>query len=167
MAPVAREGAEYEYDVCLTLNADHKAVVSKTRCKLLDEQVIPLITEKLGETLRAWLESGEAAIVQPAAPASEVAPATTTTASPSVRSAAAPAVTAPASRTGENASATAERDAVGLTAELSAAADKPALDKVVDKIAAAVKSGKVDAAERKQLLALYTQRNNAVASRAA
>jgi len=167
MAPVAREGAEYEYDVCLTLNADHKAVVSKTRCKLLDEQVIPLITEQLGAVLRVWLESGEAVIVSTATPASEAAPATTTTASPSVRSAAAPEATAPASKTGESQSATAERDAVILAKELSAADDKPALDKVVDKIAAAVKSGKVDAAERKQLLALYTQRNNAVASRAA
>jgi len=60
MAPVQREGMEYEYDVALDLDLDHLLMVTKTRCEALDRWVLrpPHNVEKLGEILRAWLSDG-------------------------------------------------------------------------------------------------------------
>jgi hypothetical protein len=74
MAPVQRDGLEYEFDVVIDLSADCSALVTKTRCSALTGGAYELITEALGETLRTWLTDG-APMQQPkpAAPATKPA----------------------------------------------------------------------------------------------
>jgi KaiC/GvpD/RAD55 family RecA-like ATPase len=55
LAPVQREGVEYEFDVVGDLNLDHDLVVSKTRCSILAGKIIPRPGAALGETLQGWL----------------------------------------------------------------------------------------------------------------
>jgi hypothetical protein len=158
MAPVAREGAEYEYDLCFSVAANHHAVVTKTRCDLLDEKTFPLLTENVGETLRKWLESGVAAPPAPKMPpeavkeASPPAPA----APPAVQSL--PSIPLPASMK----EAMTERLAVEFGRQIDEAATVAALAGVVSVIAAAVKAGKVTPEERMALAARHAQRKAAL-----
>lgn len=64
MAPVQRDGLEYEFTVVLDVNADHIASASKDRTSLFDGQWFK-ITPKTGETLKAWL-AGAVALPTPA-----------------------------------------------------------------------------------------------------
>ncbi len=66
MAPIQREGMEYEFDVVGDLDIDHTLVVSKTRCKALDGQVIRKPGRELAAIIKAWLTDG--APVAPPAP---------------------------------------------------------------------------------------------------
>lgn len=59
LAPVQRDGMEYEFTVFLDVAADHTAQASKDRTSLLDGQIFK-ITPKHGQLLREWLESGVA-----------------------------------------------------------------------------------------------------------
>lgn len=56
MAPIFREGGEYEFDVVGELTLDHTMVISKTRCRELDEAVIEKPGAALAEMLQRWLE---------------------------------------------------------------------------------------------------------------
>lgn len=60
MAPVQRDGMEYEFDVVADLSVDHSLVISKTRCSALDGAVIRLPGKEIADTLRAWLTDGVA-----------------------------------------------------------------------------------------------------------
>lgn len=68
MAPVFREGFEYEMTVFLELSHDHYASVTKDRTALLDGQLFKPTVE-IGEKLLAWLEKGaeldNSPIIQP------------------------------------------------------------------------------------------------------
>lgn len=55
MAPVQREGMEYEFSVCFDLDKNHNAHPSKDRTGLFDGKVIPM-TEQVGADLKNWLE---------------------------------------------------------------------------------------------------------------
>lgn len=57
-APVQREGMEYEFDVCGEIDLDHNYVVSKSRCRDVDGQLIHKPGESFGAKLAAWLSSG-------------------------------------------------------------------------------------------------------------
>jgi hypothetical protein len=57
MAPVQREGMEYEFTVMLDIDMSHVASSSKDRTRLFDGQLFK-IERKHGETLRQWLETG-------------------------------------------------------------------------------------------------------------
>ena len=58
LAPVQREGMDYEFTVVLELDQQrHMAQASKDRTSLFDGQIF-LVTEGTGTTLRAWLEEG-------------------------------------------------------------------------------------------------------------
>jgi hypothetical protein len=57
MAPVQREGMEYEFTVMLDVDMNHIASASKDRTSLFDGQFFK-IEHKTGETLLKWLESG-------------------------------------------------------------------------------------------------------------
>ena len=56
MAPVQRDGVEYEFDVIGDLNPDNEMVVTKTRCPQLNGQVIKCAGKGVAETLSTWLE---------------------------------------------------------------------------------------------------------------
>ena len=66
MAPVQRDGMDYEFGVVFDLSANHSAQVSKDRTSLFDGRVFQLSRET-GETLRAWLETGAEPPAPPAA----------------------------------------------------------------------------------------------------
>lgn len=55
MAPVQREGAEYEYDVLLEMNMDNEAIVSKSRCSELSGRVIAKPGAQVAKILADWL----------------------------------------------------------------------------------------------------------------
>ena len=55
MAPIQRDGFEYEFDVFLDMDIDNNGVVSKTRCSALTGQVISKPGEQLANTLKEWL----------------------------------------------------------------------------------------------------------------
>lgn len=58
MAPVQREGMEYEFTVMLDVDMQHVASASKDRTSLFDGRYFK-ITEDTGKELLAWLETGE------------------------------------------------------------------------------------------------------------
>ena len=58
MAPVQRDGLEYEVDVYGDLTADNTLLVGKTRCPALHGQVIDHPGVALAATLLQWV-SGE------------------------------------------------------------------------------------------------------------
>ncbi len=71
MAPVTREGAEYEFDVVLDMDLEHVGIVSKSRCKALADKIFRLPGEELAKQLLAWLDSGAPAPEPPPQPPSQ------------------------------------------------------------------------------------------------
>lgn len=59
MAPVQREGLEYEFDVFLDMDVDNNAIVTKTRCPALTGEVFSKPGKAIADILGAWLSSGE------------------------------------------------------------------------------------------------------------
>jgi hypothetical protein len=66
LAPIQRDGLEYEMDVVADVTLEHDLMVSKTRCKALDKAVFRCAGEDVAGILKAWLSDG--------APASERVP---------------------------------------------------------------------------------------------
>lgn len=58
MAPVQREGMDYEFSVVLDIDQNHTASASKDRTGLFDGRYFK-ITRETGSELLAWLENGE------------------------------------------------------------------------------------------------------------
>jgi hypothetical protein len=65
MAPIQRDGIEYDFSVVFDLALNHEAVASKDRTSLFDGQHFKLSPE-VGKKIHAWLMSGEAPKPQPA-----------------------------------------------------------------------------------------------------
>lgn len=63
MAPVQRDGVEYEFDIVGDMSIDHVMTISKTRCDLLDGAVIAKPGAELAQTIKAWLTDGAEAPV--------------------------------------------------------------------------------------------------------
>jgi len=61
VAPVQRDGLEYEFDVVADLNQEHDFVVTKTRCPALAGKVFPCAGADVAAVLKDWLSDGEAA----------------------------------------------------------------------------------------------------------
>lgn len=59
MAPVQRDGMEYEFDVIGDIDANHRMVITKSRYSAIADDVIEYPGESLGETLREWLDGAE------------------------------------------------------------------------------------------------------------
>ena len=73
LAPVQRDGMEYEFDVVADIDPDHKMVVTKSRCKRLADAVITKPKAADFKPLVEWLQDGEPAPV--ATPVVEAKPA--------------------------------------------------------------------------------------------
>lgn len=58
MAPVQRDGMDYEFTLVFDVDCNHNATASKDRTSLFDGNVTQLGKEH-GETLKLWLESGK------------------------------------------------------------------------------------------------------------
>ncbi|MFH1485598.1 MAG: ATP-binding protein [Chloroflexota bacterium] len=77
MAPIQRQGMEYEFDIVGDLDLDHNLIISKTRYKALDGQVVALPGEELGQTILNWLTSGAEPTPRPEKPPEQRAAAMT------------------------------------------------------------------------------------------
>lgn len=64
LAPVQRDGMEYEFDVVADIDHEHRFIVTKSRCPGLADAVIPKPGADVAEALRAWLDNGEAPATQ-------------------------------------------------------------------------------------------------------
>jgi hypothetical protein len=69
MAPIQRDGMEYEFDVVGDLDQAHNLIISKSRCPEVDSAVISKPGEDFAKTLLAWLGQGEAPKATPVQPA--------------------------------------------------------------------------------------------------
>jgi nucleoside-triphosphatase THEP1 len=58
LAPVQRDGLEYEFDIVGVLNDENEMVISKTRCSALAGKVISKPGEKFADVVKAWLGDG-------------------------------------------------------------------------------------------------------------
>ena len=70
IAPVQRDGMEYEFDVVATMNMDNQLIVDKTRCSALNGAVIAKPGADLAKVLNDWLSDG----VEPQPKPAQVAP---------------------------------------------------------------------------------------------
>lgn len=71
LAPVQRDGMEYEFDIVADITLDHDLIVTKTRCQLLDGAVVSKPGKGFGATVLSWLSDGDA----PTPPPVEIKPA--------------------------------------------------------------------------------------------
>ena len=55
LAPIMRDGVEYEFTTVLDLDMHHQALVSKDRTGLFGDELF-LITEETGERFMKWLD---------------------------------------------------------------------------------------------------------------
>lgn len=70
LAPIQRDGLDYEFTVVGDMNLDHALIISKSRCEAVPVgEIIERPGEKLAKTLRDWLSSGTAPIIEAAQPA--------------------------------------------------------------------------------------------------
>lgn len=66
MAPIQRQGMEYEFDVVCDLDQDHLLVVSKSRCSEVDGQRVSKPGPAFMEPVKRWLNTGAEAKERPA-----------------------------------------------------------------------------------------------------
>ena len=59
MAPIQRQGMEYEFTIVADMDIDHNLMVSKSRCEVMADAVVNKPNEKFFETLLNWLNDGE------------------------------------------------------------------------------------------------------------
>lgn len=60
LAPIQRDGLEYEFDVVGEMNHEHDLAITKSRCEAIDGLVMRRPGEDLVEALSAWLLEGAA-----------------------------------------------------------------------------------------------------------
>lgn len=73
MAPIQREGFDYEFTIVFDVQMDHKAEISKNRTGLFEGKPVDLADKKIAEKLREWLNRGKAIEVMPTPPVEPVA----------------------------------------------------------------------------------------------
>ena len=64
MAPIQRQGMEYEFTIVGDMDTDHNFVVSKTRCEFIADKVLKKPDQKFFKSILDWLNSGEDAPAQ-------------------------------------------------------------------------------------------------------
>jgi hypothetical protein len=77
LAPVMRDGIEYEFDVCGEMDQENTLQVTKSRCPKLSGGVFPKPGRELADALKEWLGCGAAPVETPPstdAPITPVAP---------------------------------------------------------------------------------------------
>jgi DNA polymerase III delta prime subunit len=62
MAPIQRDGFEYEFDVFFDMDIDNNAIVTKTRCPALTGRVIKRPGADVAEILNEWLHGAPAPV---------------------------------------------------------------------------------------------------------
>jgi hypothetical protein len=59
MAPIQRDGTEYEFDVWLEMDIDNNAIVQKTRCPQLTNRVFAKPGREVTDILKGWLKGAK------------------------------------------------------------------------------------------------------------
>ena len=59
LAPVQREGMDYEFDIVFDLDLNHNAQSSKDRSSLFDGRLVSKPDEKIGRQVLDWLDRGQ------------------------------------------------------------------------------------------------------------
>ena len=65
LAPIQREGFDYEFTLVFDVQMDHKATVGKDRTALFSEQIVDLASPKIADRLREWMDNGAAVKPEP------------------------------------------------------------------------------------------------------
>lgn len=60
MAPIQRDGFEYELDVAVDMDIDNTMIVQKSRCSKLSGQIVPKPDGKVADILKEWLHGAPA-----------------------------------------------------------------------------------------------------------
>lgn len=63
MAPIQRDGLEYEFDVAVDMDIDNTMIVQKSRCSALAGQIVPKPGPDVAEILKSWLQGAPAPVV--------------------------------------------------------------------------------------------------------
>lgn len=63
MAPIQRDGLEYEFDIVGEMTVENKLLVGKTRCKALARTVWDRPGADFGEVIKTWLSVGNAGVI--------------------------------------------------------------------------------------------------------
>lgn len=58
MAPITRDGAEYEFDIVGDMDLEHAMAITKSRCRTLADKLIRMPGEALATEIMAWLSDG-------------------------------------------------------------------------------------------------------------
>jgi len=58
LAPVQRDGMEYEFDIVADMDASNTLMVSKTRCPALRQATVRMPGAETAEVIKAWLSDG-------------------------------------------------------------------------------------------------------------
>jgi len=75
MAPVQRQGVEYEFDIVADMDIDHNMVISKSRCFAVADAVVSKPNAQWFARVKEWLQAGAPAPEPAPKPESEPAPA--------------------------------------------------------------------------------------------
>lgn len=59
MAPIQRQGMEYEFTIVGDMDIDHNLMISKSRCEAMADAVVNKPNEKFFATLLNWLDEGD------------------------------------------------------------------------------------------------------------
>jgi hypothetical protein len=73
LAPVQREGMDYEFDIVFDLDLNHNALSTKDRSSLFDGKMISKPDEKVGARILEWLNRGAVPIPDPVTPPTPLA----------------------------------------------------------------------------------------------
>jgi len=72
LAPIQREGMDYEFDIVFDIDHEHRAIVSKTRCAVLTDEVFHKLSSKDARIIKDWLSDGVTVEKIEAVPASKL-----------------------------------------------------------------------------------------------
>ena len=67
MAPIMRDGVEYEFTAVFDLDMHHQAQASKDRTNMFDDRIFK-ITEETGAQIMQWLNEGSGSTESQASP---------------------------------------------------------------------------------------------------
>jgi hypothetical protein len=59
LAPIQRDGVEYEFDIVADMNLENDLIVTKSRCSALSGQILSKPGKPLADTLIHWLNTGD------------------------------------------------------------------------------------------------------------
>ena len=66
LAPIQREGMDYEFDIVFDIDINHSAIASKDRSAMFDGLIIEKLNEEHGKMIFGWCNKGESVSIEKA-----------------------------------------------------------------------------------------------------